>query len=273
MSLGLAAADAPGKKRPTHSLHARGGSLLLKSQAIMQGVPNDSPRGGIAVAQFSGGQGGGGGSARRSGYARFAHDINNPLAIVLSNIEFAIDELSSQPGGGGELVEALGEARQAVERIRDVVIAYENEIGDGAAVTLAPEPVPQSTRMAPQKARVLVVDDEPMLGRAIGRGLREHEVVAVTSGAEALALLQGGDRFDVILCDLMMPDMPGFDLHDQLRLVAPDQAERMVFMTGGATTTRAREFVQSWHGVVLQKPVSMDAVSETVSKAVATRSR
>ena len=50
----------------------------------MQGVPNDSPRGGIAVAQFAGGQGGGSGSPRRSTYARFAHDINNPLAIILS---------------------------------------------------------------------------------------------------------------------------------------------------------------------------------------------
>ena len=90
------------------------------------------------------------------------------------------------------------------------------------------------------KIRALVVDDEPMLGRAITRGLKEHEVVAVTSGAEALALFQRGERFDVILCDLMMPEMPGFDLHEQVRLVAPDQADCMVFMTGGATTTRAR---------------------------------
>jgi CheY-like chemotaxis protein len=241
----------------------------------MKGVPNDSPRGGIAVAQLAGGQGqgGGGGSPRRTTYARFAHDINNPLAIILSNIEFAIDVLVQQPDGGGELVEALGEARQAVERIRDVVVRYEDQIGDAPSATIEPEPMPQSTRIAAQKARVLVVDDEPMLGRAIARGLRDHEVVAVASGADALALFQQGERFDVILCDLMMPEMPGFDLLDQVRLVAPDQADRMMFMTGGATTTRAREFVQTWRGVVLQKPVSMDAVRETVSKALATKSR
>lgn len=237
----------------------------------MQDVPDDSPRGGIAVAQVACVPGGEG-DARRSAYAKFAHDINNPLAIVLSNLEFAIGELSSLPDGGGELVEALGEARQAVARIRDVVIAFESRIADSAAITMEPEAMPESTRSAP-KARVLVVDDEPMLGRAITRGLREYEVVAVTSGVEALALFHRGDRFDVILCDLMMPEMPGFDLHEQVRVVAPDQADRIVFMTGGATTTRAREFVQSWRGVMLQKPVSMDTVRETVGRVLATKPR
>lgn len=234
----------------------------------MQGVPNDSPWGGIAVAKLAGGQGGGdGGAARggppRSAYAKFAHEINNPLAIVLSNLEFAIAELSAD---GGEIVEALGEARQAVERIRDLVIGYADEMGDAPPKTIEPEPMPQSTRMGSAKARVLVVDDEPMLGRAISRGLREHEVIVVSTGADALALFQRGDRFDVILCDLMMPSMPGFDLHDHVRLLAPEQADRMVFMTGGATTTRAREFVASRRDLVLQKPVSMDTVRETVAR-------
>jgi CheY-like chemotaxis protein len=241
----------------------------------MQGVAHDSPRGGMAVAQLAGGPGGGGsGAPRRSAYGRFAHDINNPLAIILSNLEFAIDALSDQPDGGGEVVEALGEARQAVERIRELVLAYGEKPPDEAATTtIAPEPAPQSTRVTAQRARVLVVDDEPMLGRAITRGLREHEVAAVTSGAEALALVHRGQRFDVIFCDLMMPEMPGFDLLEQLRLVAPDQADCIVFMTGGATTTRAREFVQTWRGAVLQKPVSMDAVREKVQKALAAKSR
>lgn len=235
----------------------------------MKGVPHDSPRGGIAAAQKAGGKG----SAeepRRTRYGQFAHDINNPLAIVLANLEFALAELGSQPEGGGEVVEALGEAREAVERIRDLVSRYVAEMSEASqAATMAPEPMPQSTPVVPVKARVLVVDDEPMLGRAISRGLRDHTVTAVTNGAEAMSLLRRGERFDVILCDLMMPDMPGFDLHEQVRLLAADQAERMVFMTGGATTTRAREFVESWRGKVLQKPVSMDTVRETVARMLA----
>jgi CheY-like chemotaxis protein len=214
---------------------------------------------------------GGESSARKRGYAKFAHDVNNPLAIVLSNIEFAVAELSSRADDGGEIVEALGEARQAVERIRDLVVSYGNEIADAPGATIEPEPMPQSTPPIPEKARVLVVDDEPMLGRAVSRGLREHDVTVVTSGADALALFQGGERFDVVLCDLMMPGMPGFDLHEQLRILAPDQADRMIFMTGGATTTRAREFVASRPGGVLQKPVSMDTVRETVEHLFRTK--
>jgi len=235
----------------------------------MQDVPTDAPADAAAVAQ-SAVTPGDESSAMKRGYAKFAHDVNNPLAIVLSNIEFAVAELSSRADGGGEVVEALGEARRAVERIRDLVVSYGNEIAD-AAGTIEPEPMPQSTRPGPEKARVLVVDDEPMLGRAVSRGLRDHDVTVVTSGADALALFQGDARFDVILCDLMMPGMPGFDLYDQLRILAPDQADRMIFMTGGATTTRAREFVASRPGGVLQKPVSMDTVRETVEHLFRTK--
>jgi CheY-like chemotaxis protein len=236
----------------------------------MQDVPTDSPADAAAVAQ-SAATHGDESSTRERGYAKFAHDVNNPLAIVLSNIEFAVAELSSRADGGGEIVEALGEARQAVERIRDLVVSYGNEIASRSGASLEPEPMPQSTRPVAEKARVLVVDDEPMLGRAISRGLRDHDVTVVTSGVDALALFQRGDRFDVVLCDLMMPGMPGFDLHDQLRILAPDQADRMIFMTGGATTTRAREFVASRPGGVLQKPVSMDTVRETVEHSFRTK--
>jgi CheY-like chemotaxis protein len=240
----------------------------------MKDVPTDSPKDAGVEAQSAATDGGEEELARTGrrhrGYSKFAHDVNNPLAIVLSNLEFAVAELSSQPDGGGEIVQALGEARQAVERIRALVLSYASEIPDATGTTIEPEPPQQPARSARAKPRVLVVDDEPMIGRAISRGLREHDVTALTSATDALALIQRGERFDAILCDLMMPTMPGFDLYDQLRILAPDQADRMVFMTGGATTTRAREFVASRAGAVLQKPVSMDTVSEAVERVLAT---
>jgi CheY-like chemotaxis protein len=241
----------------------------------MQDVPSDSPTDAGVVAQSAAADGGEEELAqtgtRQRGHAKFAHDVNNPLAIVLSNLEFAVAELSARAEGGDEIVEALGEARQAAERIRDLVARYANEMGDEARTTIEPDAMPASVATAPAKARVLVVDDEPMLGRAISRCLREHQVTVVTSGADALALFQSGYRFDVVLCDLMMPSMPGFDLYDQLRILAPDQADRMIFMTGGATTTRAKEFVASRPGGVLQKPVSMDTVRETVEHSLQTK--
>lgn len=58
--------------------------------------------------------------------------------------------------------------------------------------------------------------------------------MVLDSADEALRLIEGGERYDVILCDLMMPVMTGMELHDALSRFAPDQANAMVFMTGGA---------------------------------------
>jgi CheY-like chemotaxis protein len=93
-------------------------------------------------------------------------------------------------------------------------------------------------------ARVLVVDDEPPIGRVIARLLSgTHDVTTMTSARTALEAIRKGERFDAILCDLMMPEMSGMDLHGQLVEVASDQASRMIFMTGGAFTARSRAFL------------------------------
>jgi signal transduction histidine kinase len=107
-----------------------------------------------------------------------------------------------------------------------------------------------------RRARVLVVDDEPAIGRAIQRTLREHlEVLALTSAREGLRRIQGGERFDVIILDLMMPEMTGMDLHRQLVELDADQARRVVFMTGGAFTTGARAFLDGVSNPRIEKPV------------------
>ncbi|HCU11592.1 MAG TPA: hypothetical protein DGB72_05660 [Gemmatimonadetes bacterium] len=68
-------------------------------------------------------------------------------------------------------------------------------------------------------------DDEELVVRSVKRILsKEHDVVATVSATEALALCAGGEQFDLILCDLMMPEVPGMDLHRELSLVAPEQA-------------------------------------------------
>ncbi len=107
-----------------------------------------------------------------------------------------------------------------------------------------------------RRAHVLVVDDEPAIGRAIQRTLREHlDVLALTSAREGLRRIQGGERFDVIILDLMMPEMTGMDFHRQLVELDSDQARRVVFMTGGAFTTGARAFLDAVSNPRLEKPV------------------
>jgi signal transduction histidine kinase len=106
-----------------------------------------------------------------------------------------------------------------------------------------------------QRGRILVVDDEPLLCIVIDRILgSDHEVTVEPSAARALELIRGGARFDVILSDLMMPDMNGMDLYAELARSAPDQASRMIFMTGGAFSTEAADFLQKAANAVLEKP-------------------
>jgi signal transduction histidine kinase len=106
------------------------------------------------------------------------------------------------------------------------------------------------------RARVLVVDDEPAMGRALQRALRDHlDVLALTSATEALALISKGERFEVILSDVMMPEVSGMELYHSLQRIAPEQAQRMIFVTGGAFTAAAREFLDRVPNPRIEKPV------------------
>ncbi len=108
---------------------------------------------------------------------------------------------------------------------------------------------------AGRHGRVLVVDDELLVGMAVKRLLSlEHEVAVETTGTGALARILEGQRFDVILSDLMMPDMAGMDLHAAVLRVAPEQAERIVFLTGGAFTPEARAFLEAVPNGRMAKP-------------------
>jgi CheY-like chemotaxis protein len=103
--------------------------------------------------------------------------------------------------------------------------------------------------------RVLIVDDQPTVCMVAERILASaHEVTAVTSAKDALRLIEGGERFDVILSDLMMPDMSGMDLHAQLLRVASEQAGKMVFMTGGAFSQEASAFLSQVLNPSIEKP-------------------
>jgi len=115
-------------------------------------------------------------------------------------------------------------------------------------------PTPQLA-VAGRRGRILVVDDEDLVLRSVRRILsHEHDVLAMVSAEEALAVCAGGEKFDLILCDLMMPDMTGMDFHRELSLIAPEQADRMIFITGGAFTEKARAFLSETPKEHLEKP-------------------
>jgi CheY-like chemotaxis protein len=157
-------------------------------------------------------------------------------------------------------------------------IAVESQLGRGTTVRVS---LPASERRkevsrsqegkAPlRRARILVVDDEPLVGSVIQRLLSPpHEVIAISRAQEALSLVGAGARFDVILCDLVMPEMTGMELHGRLLASNPAQAKRMVFMTAGAFTQGTRAFVEKERGFrVVAKPLDHEELDAIIREAV-----
>lgn len=114
-----------------------------------------------------------------------------------------------------------------------------------------------------RQGRILLVDDEPLLEQALADTLRHagHEVMSVRSAARALEILLSPEPFDLVYCDLMMRGMTGMDLAGTLEEQAPDRLRRIVFMSGGAFTQQARDFLERHRDQSVDKP--FDIVSET----------
>jgi PAS domain S-box-containing protein len=113
------------------------------------------------------------------------------------------------------------------------------------AAPVAPPSAPLPPVIADRRrARILVVDDDPLFVRSLARMLRrEHDVTIVENGQDAAKVLRDDNAFDLVLCDMMMPGMSGMDVYEDVLLTHPDLADRMVFMTGGAFTPRAADFL------------------------------
>jgi PAS domain S-box-containing protein len=150
-------------------------------------------------------------------------------------------------------------------------ITVESRIGDGsvfrvilpgvAAIDDARAESRPSISIPPPRTprgRVLVVDDEPVLAAALGRSLEpEFEVEVLGNGREALERLRRDPPFDAVLCDLIMPEMTGMDVYEALSETDPELASRIIFMTGGTFTTRARDFLASISNPALDKPFDL----------------
>ena len=119
------------------------------------------------------------------------------------------------------------------------------------------------------RGRFLIVDDEELVGRAMVRVLnREQDTVLATSGGEARELLSRDRAFHGVLCDLMMPEVTGMDLHEWMVEHTPELARRTMFVTGGAFTPRAQEFLKRVENPVLQKPCQPAELREWARRMV-----
>ena len=120
--------------------------------------------------------------------------------------------------------------------------------------------------MEPHPKRILVLDDEPMVAKALGRVLRKHDITISEEVDHALDLL-GERTFDLVFCDLMMPNKSGMDFFAEVEKRFPDTTHRIIFMTGGAYTDSAQSFMAKIDNPIISKPFDVYQIRELVKQS------
>jgi signal transduction histidine kinase len=129
--------------------------------------------------------------------------------------------------------------------------------------------VARQRRTSVLRQRILVIDDEPQIGRVIRTALgADHDVSVVQRAGDALTLLELGQTFDLVLCDLVMPDLSGPEFYATVAARWPDLVGRLVFMTGGAFTPGTVEFMEHLATRILAKPFTADRLKGLVHEVV-----
>jgi len=157
-------------------------------------------------------------------------------------------------------------------------LSVKSTVGVGTTMTVtlphSPSAEPSAEASAdpesvPRRAKVLVIDDEPLITRILEKCLSRHHVIVARQAREALDRIERGETFDIILCDLMMPDISGIDVHEYLVREHPAIADRVIFMTGGAFTPKAKTFLSSVSNDRIDKPFSLAQLNKLVERHLA----
>ena len=120
-----------------------------------------------------------------------------------------------------------------------------------------------------RRSRLLIIDDEVVFAASLRRLFSgEHEVSVANRGHDALGRVRGGERFDAILCDLLMPELTGIDVYKELRRIAPDQADCIIFLTGGAFSAHAQHFLDGIANPWFEKPCNLEILRAAVREVV-----
>ncbi len=163
---------------------------------------------------------------------------------------------------GGEITAENAQPEGALFRVRLPALAERPR-------ERSPAPLPSRRRH-----RLLAVDDEVLLLKAYRRMLIDHHDIELAySGAEALQRLEQDRRFDVILCDLQMPELSGADVYQLVAERWPGLEQRMVIITGGAFSADARRFMEEGNVTCVSKPFQLNEILDIIDRRAASPSR
>jgi CheY-like chemotaxis protein/two-component sensor histidine kinase len=214
---------------------------------------------------------------RRDGSSRVAVEVSDTGEGMSPDVLPRIFEpfFTTKAGGGGTGL-GLSICHGIIQGMGGE-ITVRSEVGRGTTFTIllpeAPSIVAEaearSVSVRSRGGQVLIIDDEPGVARALARMIGgQHQATAVDSGQEALERLLSGECFDVIFCDLMMPDLSGMDLYERMQELRPELTGRFIFMTGGAYTARARQFLEKVPNGWIEKPFEVEQILRLLARVL-----
>jgi DNA-binding response OmpR family regulator len=119
---------------------------------------------------------------------------------------------------------------------------------------------------AASEKKVLLLEDDPAFKEIMTDFLGEtgFKVVGVQNGVEGVHQVLASD-FEVILCDMMMPTLPGDMFFRAVERMRPHLCDRFIFMTGHRNNTKVNEFIANVNGTILTKPFHVDDLLEMIA--------
>jgi DNA-binding NtrC family response regulator len=199
------------------------------------------------------------GATRGQWLAEVAHDLNNPLSIILGHAAILRQTLADTPNV--EQAEKIVQAAEKCARImRDFMASDRQESPVRAAVQGKP---------AVRGARILVVDDEPGIAEVLAEvfQLDGHVVEIVGNGEAALEKLAAG-KYDLILSDVHMPDLDGPALYREVERCYPELLPLFIFLTGDIMSPEISQFLAHTTVPCLSKPFTLEMVREVVQRVL-----
>ena len=204
---------------------------------------------------------------------RLAHSMNNAIAYVVTNLNLLAGELERLDLGDADRIRILqmvdtataGATQVHLDIRRLKVLSWVGDPDDVEAVNDASD---DTWNEGPTDARILIVDDETQILRAITRALKTYDLTTAEHGRQALDILAKGEDFDLILCDLVMRDVSGIDVYRWLMDNRPQLLDRLIFVTAGTFTDELRNFLASVPNPILNKPFDTKTLRWMVAQRV-----
>jgi len=213
-------------------------------------------------------------------YARALSALTSSVAVVLANLDIvsgALRRLGTMQDGQPvatwlashlreQTEEPMGDAREAALELASIAKRLRGSIDAASTGGTSPETAGQ------QRPRLLVVDDDRLFGRALGRSLRENTDVVVDQHGSAEQRFVAGEEFDLVVCDLgevTGSGAAGMAFYERVVRRFPRYEDRFVFVTAGPITRRVAVLLSGTGSPVLEKPFDVHVLRELLDEQLA----